>query len=107
MRKFLYIFWFLLFCACNYSVNNNRPNNIPANSIWKGGSDGGCWIAIKKINDKLLEGKIFYENGELWKEGKFIKDGECNIDQSEILDIITGFDGQSLLTKHNCKFTLK
>jgi hypothetical protein len=50
---------------------------------------------------------VFYENGDVWEEGTFIKNGDCNIDQSEALNQITGFDGENILTKTKCKYTLK
>ncbi|MBK8051847.1 MAG: hypothetical protein IPK35_00860 [Saprospiraceae bacterium] len=106
MKSFIVVFTIFML-SCNSPVNKNRPNNVPENAIWKGGSDGGCWIIVKAFTEGNLECKVFYENGDVWEEGRFIKNGDCNIDQSEVINQITGFDGVSILTKTKCKYTLK
>ncbi|MBK9564264.1 MAG: hypothetical protein IPO37_03445 [Saprospiraceae bacterium] len=105
--KSLIVILIIFMLSCNNPVNKNRPSNVPENAIWKGGSDGGCWIIINPIAEGNLECKVFYENGDVWEEGTFIKNGDCNIDQSEALNQITGFDGENILTKTKCKYTLK
>jgi hypothetical protein len=104
--KAIILIFVIFMCSCNNSVNKNRPENIPENAIWKGGSDGGCWLAIEVTNESILQAIIYYENGELWTKGEFIKKGNCDITKNDIINEIVGYDGESLLTSKSCSFVL-
>ncbi len=105
--KILIILCIISIWMCNSPSNKVRPSNLSTNAIWKGGSDGGCWIEISPIDDNTLLGKVFHENGDIWEEGQFVKHGECSIKSNEIINSIIGFDGENLLTNLKCKYTLK
>lgn len=94
----------VLLTACD-SNERKRPTTIPQSAVWKGGADGGCWILFKSISSEKLDLIIFYENGGVWEEGIYQKEGSCNVQADELANTIIGFNGQELVFKNNsCKY---
>lgn len=70
------IFAFLFF---NFFVSTDggcdppeRPKNVPKEAIWKGGCDGGNWIQLIDIKDKVCRFRIFRDwNGNLILDADF------------------------------------
>lgn len=91
---------------CNNKLEKDKINDIPESAVWKGGADGGCWVDIKIINDSLLSGSIYHENGDLWSSGHFIKKGECELERERMIHNITSYDGSRLLTNTNCFYQI-
>ena len=83
--------------ACN-SEEKEKPIDIPSGAIWKGGVDGGCWILFTADKLDLV---IFYQDGGEWDRGIYKKVGNCVIPVNEIMNSITGFNGQELIFKNN------
>jgi hypothetical protein len=105
--KFTFFIVFILIFGCGNNLEKKRPFNIPENSIWKGGSDGGCWISIVFFKDSLMKAVIYYENGEKWAEGEFEKRGSCDLSEKELVNEIVGYDGVNLITRNDCSFVRK
>lgn len=86
-----------------------KPSNVPSESLWVGGLDGGVFVFLKKSNpssmpanigkEKNLEydAQIHYVSGDLAYQGKLYlypkNSPEVNINQ---LESYQGWDGDSL-----------
>lgn len=105
MKKIFILFLIITFFSCD-SNERKRPDNLPKTAIWKGGVDGGCWIVFHSLSEKKIDAIVFYENGELWERGTFIKDNNCKT-QNITTENIDGFDGEKLITNSGCVFKKK
>lgn len=85
-------------------TERQRPVNVPKTAIWKGGVDGGAWVEFVSVTSTAINANIYYENGEIWEQGIFKKNGNCDIAESKIVEEIAGFDGSSLFTYKHCSF---
>lgn len=103
MRKLFSIFILVIIFSCN-SNERKKPDNVPQKAIWKGGVDGGCWVLFESVTDDTIEAIIFYQDGQFWKKGLFRKIGDCNFETVNIINEISGFDGESLTTEKGCVF---
>lgn len=106
--NFVYIFLLgLAVSACNVEVGTTpvdappKPDNVPANTIWSGGPDGGVFLLVSKNKDNssdLYHGQIYNDQtGELEYSG----DLKIN-DNSRVIANLTdpatyaGWDGSRL-----------
>ncbi len=103
MKQILSILIFLIVFSCT-PEEREKPSNVPKDAIWKGGADGGCWILFKTVKDNSVEAIIYFEHGEVWDKGVFKKVGNCNIEKTNIIEEIGGFNGESLFTNTTCYF---
>lgn len=103
MKNNKFLILVLLFFSCN-STAISKPKSLPKEAIWKGGADGGCWFLFKSSTNTNIEVIVYHENGEVWQKGFFVKSGDCNIQPNKIIDEVTGFDGEKILTRTNCYY---
>lgn len=103
MKWFVRLILMILISSCR-DAERLRPVNVPQSAIWKGGVDGGVWVEFVSVNATTINANIFFENGGIWERGIFKKNGNCDIAESEIVEEIIGFDGNSLLTYKHCSF---
>jgi len=54
------------------TVPPERPSNIPENSVWVGGPDGGLFYEVVNKDSISLRMRIYYENGALIEDGIFV-----------------------------------
>ena len=99
-----FIFAFLTFavgCKSFKSNHMNRPKNIPKNSFWAGGVDGGNWFFIKSVNSHRNMARIAIYNDQ---DGQLIIDKSfmliCGANKQTFIDElqkqISGFDGKNI-----------
>lgn len=67
---YLVLVLFLVSCTLP-KEGRERPDNIPVNSYYLGGIDGGYWIDTLKKSDSLIYCRIYTEHGDFLKN--------CNI----------------------------
>ncbi|WP_100759710.1 hypothetical protein [Leptospira wolffii] len=103
LNKELFLAIFII--NCSPTLEPTRLDAIPADAIWYGGSDGGCWITVG--NAKLMNQykiTVYDENsGEIWEKGVFKFNRKCSMSKMnkvDILSLISGFDGHRILLKH-------
>ena len=95
------------FCCSNHSNKSEipvRPNNIPYEAFWAGGTDGGNWYLVDDIHNhrNSVKLKVFSDNdGSLIVAGKFVI--LCpNTNITFIQDLknqISSFDGEKIYLK--------
>lgn len=81
MKKAIYFIltiFFIIFISIkaldflqSYCYDPPRPSNIPNNSKWAGGCDGGFWIDIN-FHPQKIQTTIYTENGKLYEKKEFI-----------------------------------
>ena len=52
----------------------DRPQTVPASSVWAGGVDGGAWIACTNVDEARINYRCTVHDdgvGELWAEGDY------------------------------------
>jgi hypothetical protein len=87
----------LFFClaSCIQEVEEVRPRNenIPINAIWIGGSDGGVYAVVTKLNNSF-GAEIYDERGNIAYKGKMkhISDNKMLFDYRNPKSYI-GWDG--------------
>lgn len=101
----LFALTILLMIGCiDRQTNNghNRPINVPKNTFWVGGKDGGQWYKISNI-DSIAETVHFIiyndNNGTIVSNKNFKLNCSRNIafQWQRIPDYINGFDGNRIL----------
>ncbi len=103
--SFLLILMTAIFFGCGKadSVNDlkdqKRPEGLPVEAAWVGGSDGGVYVLVTKSQNEegIYLAKVYYENGELWYSGRMAlipksKKAFNSIDEK----VLTGWDGETL-----------
>ena len=81
-----------------------RPSNIPANSLWVGGIDGGVFVLIaksKKSEKDMYQGEIYYVSGDAAYKGPMkIFPAGSSFEISE-KGSYEGWDGDTLYLSNN------
>jgi hypothetical protein len=108
MKKLHIIVFIIMVTAC--SVKNDsgyrqkRPANIPENSFWAGGVDGGNWYFVHSIHDHRNNAiiSVYDEEGKIIVKKRFAV--ICRLDKpviwiKDLEQQINGFDGQKILLK--------
>jgi hypothetical protein len=55
-----------------------KPTNVPASAVWKGGCDGGSWIELVSIKEDKIRFRIYRDwNGKLILDADF-ENGDCD-----------------------------
>jgi hypothetical protein len=80
-----------------------RKDNIPEESRWYGGSDGGVWILISSANfPNQYKVVVYFENGSIWSNGLYQVCKYCQTDSMNIEEIknnIEAFDGEAIILR--------
>lgn len=97
-QLFFTSFLFILF-SCHSSHEPEKVKGIPVSAFWAGGSDGGNWFVIEKIDTaaEIIHLKIYHDfTGELLIDKPFILICKSNtsIDWGNIKNLISSFDGK-------------
>ena len=75
------------------------PEGVPASAVWKGGTDGGCWIELVYIKGDTIRFR-FYEDygGLLVDDVAFVPDkGEhLSLTAQNWFDSVGFFDGENV-----------
>lgn len=86
-----------------------KPENVPLNSFWKGGCDGGNWYNILKgDSSSLTRLQIFRDNdGVLLYDGDFELSNTCNttisLQEENLKKLISYYSGEFVGLENNCK----
>jgi hypothetical protein len=101
------IFIILLLAACIYlskpfAKPPERLANVPKQTSWVGGADGGSWFQITKaISKNTFKMKIYNEvTGQPEIDTTFILSPDCSfkeIDSLLLAKSINGYDGEKIL----------
>jgi hypothetical protein len=82
-------------------VEPNKPNNVPASAVWKGGCDGGTWVELVDIRADTIRFRIYHDwNGNLELDADFIYEN-CNglkLTKANWIEYVSDFDGIKLYT---------
>lgn len=71
--SYILIFFFILSCKDSKIIPPARHPNIPQNSIWAGGPDGGSWIFCNKFKNEKYYCYVYNENtGLCWSKGNYL-----------------------------------
>lgn len=57
------IFFIVIIFTTTTTINPKRPKNLPRNSYWVGGADGGTWISINNVSNREFHCKTFFQDG--------------------------------------------
>lgn len=101
VNKIMVLLFLLLTVSCVQKKNAapDRPTNVPANAIWYGGSDGGCWIRISDTDRKNeFYAEIYYQNnGAIWQKGIFKMDVDSTFSARKLQNKILGYQGDNCI----------
>ncbi len=71
-------------CKENYEPKE-RPANLPAEAVWAGGPDGGCYILCKPPENGSNACTVYFVNGQVWMKGNYVlKDNGKAVPASEL-----------------------
>ncbi|OMH38879.1 hypothetical protein [Motiliproteus sp. MSK22-1] len=80
----------------------NRPNSVPDNAMWLGGTDGGAWVVLSKLKDdpsSIYRAEVYGDHaGEKWYIGRLKIEpdtgADIKLDNPKIFGV---WDGDNLL----------
>ncbi|WP_028293947.1 hypothetical protein [Oceanobacter kriegii] len=73
----------------------NKPSSVPESAFWVGGSDGGVYVFIEKLQNNIYRSEIYNESGEAEYKGKLqlLPPGALEYTNKSIFQ---GWDGDTL-----------
>jgi hypothetical protein len=78
-----------------------KPANVPASAVWKGGCDGGSWVELVDIRADTVRFRIYYDwSGNLELDADFVSEKCIDLQLTKINwnEYITFFDGTAIYT---------
>ena len=86
-----------------------KPENVPQNSFWKGGCDGGNWFSVMETDSSTMTRlKIFRDSdGVLLYDGDFELSNTCNtqttLEEKNLKELISFYSGEFVELNNNCR----
>lgn len=94
----------VMFCMSYFTQNrldnHYRPDKVPKEAVWIGGSDGGCYILLQSEFADTCRFIIYYDyTGDVWHEGLFYcdKNNFDIISNSDWRDLLICYDGVKII----------
>jgi len=92
-------------------IEPERPSNIPLESIWVGGMDGGVFVIVKeskkRIRNSLYYAEIYYVSGDLAYQGAMQISPLGAVFNMEKKESYEGWDGDTLYLSNNQRLEIK
>jgi len=80
-----------------------KPEKVPQDAIWTGGSDGGCFFLLQSEFSDTSRFAIYFDHGgDLWYDGYFYcdKNDFKQIAELDWRELITGYNGVYVFMKN-------
>jgi len=103
-RAILYSILLVMLHGCDNLGSGNyepdRPDNIPGNTLWIGGTDGGVFIRVNKMKEDkpyVYDAEIYFGTGDIDFKGKLtINTRDKPVFDYDKQDSYSGWDGDTL-----------